>query len=469
MTKLQHLLEQYQHHFKHLIDTFQQLERLFNDERKFIQLINDEQERLQRRQKTVEDLEDASQFMDQVEECINRCHNDEQRQQRRKQIEQLLTDDRLMNYSQQLSSISMIFDKYRIEFKNICRFNMDCIPRLEQLIQVTDQFIGQCREADHIICNVQEWLNKFRNPPSSPPQTNNQQHNDEDVMNEFEMKRKQLITMQTNYVEKFEKLSFNEASKRLQSKVQFVMNIMDDLMKQQKSANNNENGNVKIESSIHNKRNITNRNHYLAINSKMNMDSELSTLEKDLADLGSSINEMEITFETTDNEQTIPTILERLITINCREYDTQLAGFKKRFDFIRKIAQQEKLNNFQQGRLDYLDNTRTALAKSLEFRVTVLQDLSKLCQDINDNLFRLEAEADRLKPLDNDDLNQKTLPITDSLESMKIKQNSREILSDICALKEKLDISCIRHSDILIGIEEVGACYDELLTLVAEH
>nr|XP_046919238.1 LOW QUALITY PROTEIN: utrophin-like [Dermatophagoides farinae] len=475
MAQLQNRLEQYQHYFNYLIDSLQQLERLFDDERKFIELITDEQERLQRRQKNVEDLEDASQFMDQVEECINRCHNDEHRQSRRKQIEQIFTNDCLLDYFQHLSSISQIFDKYHIEFKSLCRFDKDFCTSLEQLIQRTDKFIGQCREADHMICKVQEWINQ-----KSIDIINNQQ-DDMMLTNEFEMKRKQLLTMHNDYGEKFEKLSFNEATKRLQSKVYFVINIMDDLIKQQQQQQQQQKkqmqqpNSINETESINNKRNIivANRNHHhhhhLAINSKMNMDSELSTLEKDLADLGSSINEMEIVFETTDNEQTIPTILERLITVNCREYETQLSGFKKRFDFIRKIAQQEKLNTFQQGRLDYLDNTRTALTKSLSFRVSVLQDLSKLCQDINDNLLRLESEADRLKLFNDGDDESKNVNLDDQMDSIEVKQNCRQILSDICALKEKLDISCIRHSDILIGIEEVGACYDELLTLVAEH
>lgn len=417
-----------------------ELVNLISEETDFYDNLNTDFKQIKPKPTSVVDFEDASKLLNEFEQCLSKCNNDENRK-RLDKIKQYLNmggvDDEL---KRKYTCVADFFEQKTAQLEDL--INIDEIFRsmVTKSSEALKRFISDSKECDSSICSLQKWLNDFDTQLDEHPHKIGDEYR-----TKLENKRQKLISIQHQYTSKFKSFGSREAIFKLDSKCQFIETIFKELTR-------------KLDKIL-----LKNCHHNSLKSSSMNLDDELTILETNLADLGLMINGMEIVVDSEDHDQTIPGLLEKLNSEVCGEFYAKLNSTKDQLNVLESISKSKVLPAVQLSRLNCLKETHNALSNSLNTRGNLILELIDLCNKINQKLLQLHQECNNLLKEDDSSF------VIDEQELTRIKQISREILVDICSVKEQLDLSCIHNSDILIGIEEIGARYDEIITEIAER
>ncbi|KAI2802253.1 hypothetical protein BLOT_010446 [Blomia tropicalis] len=398
----------------------------------FVRLIGEEMSLLERFQVVSDDVQEKMVSIETIEQSELLIHDLElmlsesvssNRQNRLNSIQTLLASD--SNLFQFLidSGQQMIVEQQQQQVQHILTHDSRLRSTAEKNLDSLEQYCRQYKQYEERIQLIHQWLQDYRH----------------DDPNALAAKRAELGRLETECDQVMSpKTSINRL---VHCRIEFLRKIFNEFERQKVAPNEQPSPTT---------------NEYV------------SRLEQELADLGTSINELEINFDDDELQalitsgadvetilQWLPSFLQRIIYEDCVRYEQRLQTFHRQLP--NDGGQRTK-------RIDKLYETHGALTKALQYRKTLLIELIDLCNQINRKLVQLETEGSKIL------VNQQQQQQQQSPESIgNIKRKCILILNEICQLKEQLDIHCIRQSDVLIGIEEIGSKYDEIITEIAER
>ena len=383
-----------------------------------------------KQRKAMENTEDAHIALKDLEKVLTESMS-VSRQSRLDEIQSFLTASSDLVQFLLDSNQEAIIEDQQNQLELILTEDTRLRAQTEAEVELVEKFCSDWKECDSRLCTLQKWFqeNTIESVSSS----------------EIFSKQEELHSIKKVYSDKFS--AFRTAKSRLETHVELVQQIINEFTRDQLSQKEK-------------------------LPKCDNFEEQISQMEQFLADLGLVINEMEVTLDEENflalsqdqsycpesELQLIPAMLQKMLDTVCVSYDDQLNEFKLQ---LNTLTSSTYVNSKFEKRLRELGKTHEALVGALQLRRFLLEELIELCGQINNKLIELEEECSKVFSIDKAAVQEADLA--------EMKQSSHKILSDVCLLKERLDIHCIRHSEILIGIEEVGARYDEIITEIAEQ
>lgn len=384
-----------------------------------------------KQRKSMENTEDASIALKDLEQILTESISGS-RQSRLAQIQSFLVDNSNLVQFLLDSKQEAIVEDLQSQLEKILTDDSKLRTQAEAEVELIEKFSSNWKDFDNRICTLQKWLQELN--PEKVSTTS------------LSSKQQELRLIEKLFSDKF--ASFRTAKSRFETRIELVQQIINEFTRDQL-----------VQSELPSDDNA--------------FEEQLSQMEQFLADLGLVINELEVTFDeesflahSQEQEygpefelQLIPAMLQKVIDTVCVSYESQLREFQQQLTTMK--ASDHLKSAVLEERLSKLSQTHQALVNSLQLRRLLLEELISLCGQINNKLMDLEEECSKVFAVEKGTVSEAEL--TD------MKLSSHKILADVCQLKERLDIHCIRHSEILIGIEEVGARYDEIITEIAEQ
>lgn len=411
--------------------------KAMNEEGNHYERMNNRFKVIQKSQCHVKDFEDAMQILGELKNSLN--YDGDYQKEKLTIYYRSLQDHGAEIFKSKYQCVKEVYLYTQDELDNLVKIHSIFESMVKKFTEQMKRFIADSKECDSKLHSLQKWLNNF----DKKLDHDKVEFGDRATLSK---KREALHLIQQQYGEKVKPFGSNLAVARVESKCQFIEKLINELMRKLDKA---------IDSTVHYKE--------LMEAPLSDIDGVLAVLETSLADLGQQINGLEINMDIEDQDQPIPYLLSKLNEEVCEEFKSKLTSIKQRINELDIVNRKKPFVQAQTDRLKYLKSTHIALISSLTARRKLITELIELCNKINQKLDQLQNECSKLLKDDS------AASAPDETEFLRIKDISREILIEICLIKEQLDMSCIQNSDILIGIEEIGARYDEIITEVAEH
>ncbi|KPM03063.1 hypothetical protein QR98_0014930 [Sarcoptes scabiei] len=442
MDKIHKRLNEISELFGRIIDSFEKIDRWLTEQKEFFEKKNKTFYELVNKLREIERSDQLKTLQESFEETLISILVQNNLRNCSNEIKMLNTEKGARKYFQNIASVWEIFIKFNTELEIMTKDHNDLKPKFEQMIQFIENLQSESNTIDSKIDDLQNLIDRF--DQNSIEQENLILAKHQELVDYIQSRRR-------NYLEYRLQEYANRLPERLRSIDDFIVSLRNHTMTRNESMIKQRNRNdrtviVQTPSTI-----------------AMNVDDELTLLEKELADLEQQINEIAINFEndSENDESIIQQSIQNLIEDELEDSREQLMIFRKQFDssiksFTQQTSKSKSLSMKQSQRIKRIDSTWNALNESLLKRSDVYKELLQFCQEINQKLELLDAEIN---------LNDEVSCTTSNFR----QQKAQNIFKEICLLKENLDRFCIRYSDFLIGIEEVVAYYDELITMAAEH